>query len=60
MDKNDVPAPPEDFVGHIGHSPPADPLEPFHTRELPDRVDVDLWLRAVHCNARGFVHGGLI
>ena len=53
--------PPRDgFTGRLRPSPLTDPWEPIHTRPLADRVDVGLWLREVHCNARGFVHGGLI
>ncbi len=41
-------------------SPLTDPWEPIYSREETDRVDIGLWLRQEHCNARGFVHGGLI
>ena len=48
------------FTGRLRPSPLTDPWEPIHTRPLANRLDVGLWLRQVHCNARGFVHGGLI
>ncbi|MEH6524454.1 MAG: PaaI family thioesterase [Sneathiella sp.] len=41
-------------------SPLTDPWEPIYSREETDRIDVGLWLREAHCNARGFAHGGLI
>lgn len=41
-------------------SPLTDPWEPIFSRTETDRIDVGLWLRKEHCNARGFAHGGLI
>jgi uncharacterized protein (TIGR00369 family) len=57
---NDAPPPKDGFTGRLRPSPVTDAWEPIHTRPLPDRVDIGLWLRDAHCNARGFVHGGLI
>ena len=54
------PAPKEGFTPRMRPSPLTDPWEPIYAREMPDRVDLGLWLREAHCNARGFVHGGLI
>ncbi len=54
------PTVPEGFVCRDRPSPLTDPWEPIYSRQWPDRLDLGLWLRQAHCNARGFVHGGLI
>ncbi len=51
---------PEGFTEHDRKSPLTDPWEPIYSRKHPDRLDLGLWLREAHCNARGFAHGGLI
>jgi uncharacterized protein (TIGR00369 family) len=53
-------APPEGFVPHFRKSPVTDPWEPLFSRQLERAVQIGLHLREVHCNARGFPHGGVI
>jgi acyl-coenzyme A thioesterase PaaI-like protein len=54
------PPPVEGFVRRYRRSPLTDPWEPIYTREHWERIDIGLWLREAHCNAREFAHGGLI
>src|SRR5262245_56187306 len=51
---------PEGFAPHFRKSKVTDPWEPLFSRLLPDAVQIGVWLRDVHCNALGFVHGGVI
>lgn len=60
LDEPAFPPPAEGFARRDRRSPLTDPWEPIYSRELGNRVDIGLWLREAHCNARGFVHGGLI
>ncbi|MEC9434381.1 MAG: PaaI family thioesterase [Pseudomonadota bacterium] len=53
-------APPEGFARHDRRSPVTDPWEPLYARLEPEAVRLGLWLRAAHCNSRGFAHGGVI
>jgi uncharacterized protein (TIGR00369 family) len=52
--------PPDGFSRRDRRSPLTDPWEPIYERETAERVDIGLRLSEAHCNARGFVHGGLI
>lgn len=52
--------PHEGFGPHFRKSPLTDPWEPLYSKVLPDRVMLGFWVREVHTNARGMLHGGLI
>jgi len=56
----DSPPPPDGFTRRDRRSPLTDPWEPLFERSGDQSVSVGVWLREAHCNARGFVHGGLI
>lgn len=60
----DTPPPPEGFTRRERRSPLTDPWEPLYEKAgengVPGGISVGVWLREAHCNARGFVHGGLI
>ena len=51
---------PEGFAPHFKQSRVTDPWEPLYSRRLPGALQLGVWLRDVHCNSRGFVHGGVI
>ena len=51
---------PEGFLVNDRSSPLTDPWEPLYVRHTDVSVNIGLWLRNDHCNARGFAHGGLI
>jgi len=51
---------PEGFVRNERKSPLTEPWEPIWLRPRPDSVQLGLRIAAAHCNARGFLHGGLI
>jgi len=51
---------PEGFTRHDRKSPVTDPWEPLYRRISGDTVILGLRAKEVHCNSRGFVHGGLI
>jgi len=53
-------SPPHGFEPHDRHSPLTAPWEPIYKSVLEDRVQLGLYLRKVHTNARGMAHGGLI
>ena len=52
-------APPEGFEPLARKSPMTDPWQPIYACALKDALHLGLWAREPHCNARGFVHGGL-
>lgn len=52
--------PPEGFEPHDRHSPLTAPWEPIFKRVLADRMQLGLFIREEHTNARGMAHGGLI
>jgi uncharacterized protein (TIGR00369 family) len=52
--------PPEGFAPHFRQSPVTSPWEPLFSRRLEGAVQIGLWLREVHCNSRGLLHGGVI
>jgi uncharacterized protein (TIGR00369 family) len=51
---------PNGYNPHTRRSPLTEPWEPLFARETEDAVQLALEIRAAHCNARGFAHGGLI
>lgn len=51
---------PNGYRRHDRRSPLTDPWEPLFARETADAVHLGLHIREVHCNSRGFAHGGLI
>ena len=51
---------PEGFELHDRGSPVTAPWEPLYRRISGDTVVLGVRAREAHCNARGFVHGGLI
>lgn len=53
-------APAEGFVPHDRKSPMTDPWEPIWARKQAGTVQLAIRIAAAHCNARGFLHGGLI
>ncbi len=57
--QTDTPVPPG-FAPHFRRSPLTDPWEPLWSRVNDDGVTIGLRAAEQHCNARGFVHGGLI
>jgi uncharacterized protein (TIGR00369 family) len=52
--------PPQGFAPHFRKSPVTDPWEPLYSRRVEGVVQIGVTLRDVHCNSRGFVHGGVI
>lgn len=52
--------PPEGFAPHFRKSPVTDAWEPLFSRRVGDTVQIGLTLAARHCNARGFLHGGVV
>ncbi len=51
---------PDGFTQHFRNSSVTDPWRPIYSRVGPDCVEIGVMLRPVHCNSRGFVHGGVI
>jgi uncharacterized protein (TIGR00369 family) len=51
---------PAGFVPHDRKSPVTDPWEPIWARRHEGSVQLGLRIAPAHCNARGFLHGGLI
>ena len=51
---------PSDFSPHFRKSPVTDPWEPLYSRRRPDGVDLFVEVRSALCNARGFLHGGVL
>ncbi len=52
---------PTGYTPHDRRSPLTAPWEPLYSRSRADgSVDIAVEIRDVHCNSRGFVHGGLI
>jgi uncharacterized protein (TIGR00369 family) len=51
---------PADFEPHFRKSPVTDPWEPLYSRRHADGVDILFEVREVHCNSRGFLHGGVL
>lgn len=51
---------PDGFAPHDRRSPVTEPWQPIYQRVTDDRVILAIRAAEAHCNARGFVHGGLI
>ena len=51
---------PEGFERNDRASPLTDPWEPIWKRYHPEAVQLGLRVAEVHCNGRGFAHGGLL
>lgn len=51
---------PQGFKTRDRRSPLTDPWEPIYQRINEKSVDLGLWLKEAHCNARGMAHGGLL
>ena len=51
---------PEGFSPHFRKSPLTDPWEPLFSQKTDGGLSIGLQADDAHCNARGFVHGGLI
>jgi len=51
---------PDGFAQHFRNSSVTDPWQPIYSRVGVDVVEIGVTLRPVHCNSRGFVHGGVI
>jgi uncharacterized protein (TIGR00369 family) len=51
---------PGGFRPHARRSPVTDPWQPIHAREAGDSLELGLVIHEGHCNARGFLHGGVI
>lgn len=56
----EAPSVPPGYVHHARRSPLTDPWEPLFVRQEGGAVQLAVRLREAHCNARGFVHGGLL
>ena len=54
-----MPSPPEGFISYRGTSPYLDLIGPIY-ESAEGAMVVGVWLENKHCNARGFVHGGLL
>jgi len=52
--------PPGGFNPHFRQSKFTDPWEPLYSKIADEQVSIGVILRDVHCNSRGFVHGGFI
>jgi uncharacterized protein (TIGR00369 family) len=52
--------PPEGFAPHFRKSPFTAPWEPIYSKVEAEQVRLGVWLREVHCNSRGLVHGGFV
>ncbi|MEL7482345.1 MAG: PaaI family thioesterase [Pseudomonadota bacterium] len=52
--------PPEGFHLHERTSPMTTPWAPIYRKKLDRAVYLGVFLREVHCNSRGLVHGGFI
>jgi len=51
---------PPNFQPHFRKSPVTDPWEPLFSRRHDNGIDLFLEVRDAHCNARGFLHGGVL
>lgn len=52
--------PPEGFAPHFRKSRVTDPWEPLFSRRTDEAVQIGLYVGDMHCNSRGFLHGGVI
>jgi uncharacterized protein (TIGR00369 family) len=53
-------SPPEGFAPHFRKSPATDAWEPLFSRRVDGTVQIGMMLAPKHCNARGFLHGGVV
>ncbi|HET6336937.1 MAG TPA: PaaI family thioesterase [Polyangiales bacterium] len=51
---------PQGFVRHDRKSAVTDPWEPIWVRPVDQAVQLAVRISPAHCNARGFLHGGVI
>lgn len=51
---------PDGFNPHFRKSPLTAPWEPLFSKKSKNNIIIGLTADTLHCNARGFVHGGLI
>ncbi|MGF1453960.1 MAG: PaaI family thioesterase [Alphaproteobacteria bacterium] len=51
---------PEGFEPHFRKSPVTDPWEPLFSRQKDGVLEIGLRIAEAHCNARGFLHGGVM
>jgi len=59
MDMSDR-MPPDGFKLHERTSPLTTPWAPIYRKSTARSVYLGVYLREVHCNSRGLVHGGFI
>lgn len=52
--------PPNGFAPHFKSSLFTDPWEPLYSKVTDTHVSMGTWVRDVHCNSRGIVHGGFV
>ena len=52
--------PPKGFAQHFKSSLFTNPWEPLYSKVMKNHVSMGTWLRDVHCNSRGIVHGGFV
>lgn len=55
-----APSPPDGFKLHTRTSPMITPWAPIYRKVLDRQIFLGVYLREVHCNSRGLVHGGFI
>ncbi len=53
-------SPPAGFTEHFRKSKFTDPWEPLYSKVRDDQIHLGVYLRDVHCNSRGIVHGGFL
>ena len=51
---------PDGYAAHFRRSPVTDPWEPLYSKRVGGAVVLAIRVREPHCNARGFLHGGVI
>ena len=51
---------PQGYSRHFRTSPLTDPWEPLYSKTENGAILLALRIRKVHCNSRGFAHGGMI
>ena len=51
---------PHGFAPHFRKSPATDPWEPLFSKVAARKVVLGTRIRSVHCNSKGFLHGGVL
>lgn len=51
---------PPGYAPHSRRSPVTEPWEPIYSKSVGTALFLALRVREVHCNGKGFVHGGLV